>query len=280
MGFLLDRNLLADWTKDPTVPAPVEPVKAAAQPGAVREGFQGMYSRIFDMLRGRVNFQSLWVTPTKAAGAPIQTVNGIQIDFTGGRFLGLTAEQTEPQVRVFGGNANTSVNHDSLDSSWGLTGSAAGVGFKSGAASTRLDSKRLFFTGVPAAATTDAVDNSLHPETLPKGWVNLFLQVAAGVPTVTVNAGINIASAAVVDVAGVKYLRITWAKALASLNYAIAWEPRAIVGGGTYQPATAVKSSAYVDVTIINLATAPASRIDLTTDGSWSIAGAIFGRQA
>jgi len=154
------------------------------------------------------------------------------------------------------------------------------VGFTDGVSSTRLAAKKLFFTAVPAAATTDAVDNSLHPETLPKGWVNLFLQVTAGVATVTINAGINIASAAVVTVAGVKYLRITWAKALANFDYGVAWEPRAIVGGGLYQPATATKSSASVDVTIIDLSTAPASRVDLGTDGGWTIAGTLFGRQA
>ena len=61
MGFLLDRNKPADWTKDPTVPAPVEPVKAAAQPGAVREGFQTLYSLIWSKLRGQVTYGAMQI---------------------------------------------------------------------------------------------------------------------------------------------------------------------------------------------------------------------------
>jgi len=243
---------------------------AGANQGPIVPGINSLQARtgwLRDAHKGVRTMKALSVAPNDTEGTPTAAPDGIQIDFDNTRFIGMSIEITEPVIRVFGSANNTRVED-------------SGVSTTDGTAVGRLDAKKLSFTGVTAAATTASVNNTLTPETLPKGWINVFVSTSGGVTTVTVNAGINIASAAMVTVSGVKYLRITWTTAMANFNYGIAWEPR-VVGSGPsiYLPATTAKTSDHVDVSVIDLTTSPASRTDLGADGGWTIAGTLFGRQ-
>jgi len=230
MGFLLDRTLLADWTKDPTVPAPVEPVKAAAQPGAVREGFQGLYSRIFDVLRGRVNFQSIGVNPGKDAGGSNLPANGIQIEWTGGRFIGLTIENAEPAIRVFGGTKNTSINDDSISSNWGFLADVQGMLLTLLAASARYAATGITYTGVANPGRTVNAANKIIPALACKAW-GVILAANSAVGTQDGEGGWT--ASVITNGAGVVRVRVTLAAPLLDANFKVDVSPFGPVGAGT-----------------------------------------------
>ena len=63
MGTILDKNKAADWNADVIVPDPLEPVKAATQPGAPRPSLQELLSRGWSLLRGTSYHGRLFVNP-------------------------------------------------------------------------------------------------------------------------------------------------------------------------------------------------------------------------
>lgn len=265
MGVNLDRTKPADWTKDPVVPVAGEPVKASAQPGAVDPAFQDLYSRIFDTLRGKANFQSLWVTPTKAAGAPITTVNGIQIDFTGGRFIGLTVELTEPQVRVFGAAKNTSINDDSISSNWGFLADVQGVYHTILGASAQFAGTGITYTGVANPGRTVNAANKIIPALACKAWG--FVQANNGIAVQEGEGGWT------ASVNG-NTIRVTLGQALADANYVVNVGVQGT--GGWAREITGVRTTTTFDIGFYNDAN---TIVPANAPGAIAFQFTLFGRR-
>lgn len=222
---LLNRLLPANWGTDPEVPDPGQPVKAAAAGGGVRPSLQSLYSRIYGLLRGEVSFESLVVAPAKVGGTPTATANGISIDFDNTRFISATIELTEPQVRVFGGTKNTSINDDSISSNWGFLADVQGVLHTLLGASARYAAAGITYTGVanPGRGVNSA--NKIIPALACKAWG----MVRAANNAITSQDGEGGWSASIVG----NRVRITLSQAFLDLIYVVNVTPIGVSGDFT-----------------------------------------------
>ncbi len=255
MGFLLDRNKPADWTKDPTVPAPVEPVKAAAQPGAVREGFQTLYSLIWSKLRGQVTYGAMQIE----VGGGDGSVPFPALTATEGLRVVLRREQQSPRIflsydlltglRVYG---------ETLLSGFDQTGNLFVRAYANNARVV-VDQSSVQFLQQGGAGPGDKVKNALVQELCPRAWGTIsIVWDGGGTRTLTIVDGFGISSVSVQKPGLVGFLRVSWGQAMASTSYVVSHEGVTNGSGGEPRlPMTLAKTTGYADIAIMSLSNPP-----------------------
>lgn len=256
-GFNLDRNRPADWTTDPVVPAPTEQVRAAVQPGGVREGFQRLYSLIWSKLRGQVTYGALQIEVGGGDGSPpfppLTATEGLRVV--------LRREVLAPRIFLnYDSATGLRVYGETLLSGFDQAG-ALFVRTYASQARVVVDQGSVQFQQQPPAATNLAARNTLVQELCPRAWGSVTIAWDnAGARTVTLTDAVGIDSVAVVLNGGVGMLRVFWAQNFLNTAYVVQHEGATLGGGGEAKmQLTAAKAVNYCDISMIDLSTAPPS---------------------